>query len=87
MEVYSAHRSIVIFILVEQALCAVVEQVNAAIVEGRKDPRAIPMEGQALYSLALSLELSLHHDTGMRLLVLVGWTAVCRSALILLIIN
>ena len=87
MEVDSAYWAIVIFILVEQALCAVIEQVNAAIVEGREDPRAISMEGQALYSLALSLELSLHHDTGMRLLVLVGWTAVCRSALILLIIN
>ena len=88
VEVYSAHRTIVVLVLVEEALSPVVEQVDAAVVEGCENPRAILMEGQALDTLALSLELRLHHDTGLRLLVLVGWwAAVCRSSLIFLIIN
>ena len=61
MEINATNRPIVVFKLIEQTLRSVVEQVDASIVERRKDPRTILVERQALYSLALGFKLGLHH--------------------------
>lgn len=50
-----------VFIFVKETLCTIVEQMNAAVVEGCEDPGSVLMEGQAFHTLALRLELSLHH--------------------------
>ena len=53
--------TMVVFELIEEALGAVVEEVDAPIVERGQNPRPVLVEGQALHALALRLELSLHH--------------------------
>ena len=50
-----------VFVLVEEGLRAIVEQVDAAMMERGKHPRPVFMEGQALDALALRLKLRFHH--------------------------
>lgn len=61
VEINASHRPIVVLELVEEALCPVIKQVNASIVQGSQDPWAILMESQAFYALAFRFKLSLHH--------------------------
>ena len=52
----------VVFVLVEEALRPVVEEVDTAVVERCQDPWPVFMERQALHALAFRLELCLHHS-------------------------
>ena len=61
MEINASDGAIMILEFVDKALGAIVEQMNASIMERSEDPGAILMEGQAFDTLALRLKLSLHH--------------------------
>ena len=61
VEINASYRPIVVLKFVEEALCPVIKQVNASIVQGSQDPWAILMESQAFYALAFRFKLSLHH--------------------------
>ena len=58
----SAHLlTMMIFVLVEEGLRAIVEQMDAAMMERGQHPWPVFMEGQALDALALRLKLGFHH--------------------------
>lgn len=54
-------HTVMVFILVKQALRPIVEQVNATVMQRRQDPGPVLVERQALDTLAFRVKLSLHH--------------------------